>query len=52
VIAMPGKIGVAVVIESHQGEQDLEQEHREREETDRVEDLLLDQKRVPPFSHL
>jgi hypothetical protein len=33
-------------------EKNLKQQDRERKKTDGVEDLLLNQKRIPPVSHL
>src|SRR5213080_1860226 len=38
--------------DANHGEKDLEQENGEGEESDRVEDLLLDQEGIPPVSHL
>jgi hypothetical protein len=35
-----------------QREKNLKQQDRERKKTDGVENLLLDQKRIPPVSHL
>jgi hypothetical protein len=51
VIAVAGEIGI-VMANADQGQKDLEEKNGEREKADRVEDLLLDQKRVPPVAHL
>jgi hypothetical protein len=51
VIPVPGEIGI-VMTDAYEREKNLEKKDCQRKNSDGVEDLLLDQKRIPPIAHL
>ena len=48
---MAAEIGVVMRVDPNDGEEHLEEKNRDRDNPDRIEDLLFENERTPPVNH-